>query len=658
MPPSLVAARNAFLTTLACLVAIDCASAQQAASQTRQQSTIPAYVRQDLTIPMRDGVTLHAILWRPAHAHGRLPFLLDRTPYGANAWTAKGQESAYSELARSGYLFVVEDIRGRFGSGGAFVMMRPLAAHHDPKRYPQDVDESTDAYDTVAWLLAHVSGNNGRVGVTGVSYPGFLAMEAGIDPHPAVKAISPQAPMTDVWLGDDFFHNGAFRQTYGYDYGLGMESSKQNAFAGMPDGQDAYDFFLHAGSFANDVVAAGSPELPTWQAFLEHPAYDSYWQSRAVEAHLHVPQVATLEVGGYWDQEDMWGPQEEYAKLHAGDASGEVRLVLGPWNHGGWRGPATSLGALDWGEPTGLEFQRDVEAPFFAHYLKDQPLRISNVTSFQTGTNQWMHYEVWPPIQGVQQRSLYLDVAGALAFRKPDVDDGKGTRTYVADPATPVPYRARPIEATYAPSGSHWYEWLAEDQRPATGRADQLTWQTAVLTEPVTVTGDVTADLWAATSGTDADWVVKLIDEYPDDPKLGKMAGYQLMVAEEIFRGRYRTSFEHASPVAAQTSLEYTWSLHGVDHAFLPGHRVLVEVQSSWFPLYDRNPQRFVPNIMRAQPDDYQKATETIFCSSEHPSRLVLPVVAVAVGQLPASRANLTYQNPVVKIEERGGAVR
>ncbi len=374
-----------------------------------QGSPAPAYTQRELTIPMRDGVLLHAVLWRPAHMRGRLPLLLERTPYGAGAVTAKSLESAYGELARSGYLFVFEDIRGRFGSGGTFAMMRPMAAHHDPKRYPGDVDESTDAYDTAAWLTAHVPGN-GRIGVMGVSYPGFLAMEAGIDPHPSVKAISPQAPMTDVWLGDDFFHNGAFRETYGYDYGLGMESGKENSFAAMPAGQDAYDFFLRAGSFERAVE--GSPKLPTWQAFLDHPAYDGYWQARAVEPRLHAPQVATLEVGGYWDQEDMWGPQEEYAKLHAGDAHGEVRLVLGPWNHGEWRGPAASLGALDWGEPTGLEFQREVEAPFFAHFLKDAPLGIANTTSFQTGTNRWMHYGAWPPAQGIEQRSLYLQAAG------------------------------------------------------------------------------------------------------------------------------------------------------------------------------------------------------------------------------------------------------
>ncbi len=592
----------------------------------QQAPSTPEYVRQEVLLPMRDGVRLHASVWRPAQAGGPLPLVLIRTPYGAQEWSAKGLAAAYGELERSGYIFVIEDVRGRFGSEGQFVMMRPLAAHHDPKLYPREVDESTDAYDTVAWLVAHVPGNNGRVGVTGVSYPGFLAAEAGIDPHPAVKAVSPQAPMTDVWKGDDFFHNGAFRQTYGYDYALEMERGKENDTSNLPPGVDGYDFFLKAGSFRGDTAAAGSPQLPTWEAFIAHPAYDSYWQARAVEDHLHTPQVPMLEVGGYWDQEDMWGPQEEYRVLHAADTTGEVRLALGPWKHGEWRGPAASLGALDWGSATGTTFQREVEAPFFAHYLKGEPLEAANVTSFQTGANRWMHYSAWPPTEGVTERALYFGPGGTLGFSKPAANDAGGTGEYVADPVKPIPYRARPIEATYAPTGTHWSEWLAEDQRPATGRADQLSWRTEPLAQPLTVTGDVAADLWAATSGTDADWIVKLIDEYPNDPKLGRMAGYQLMVAEEIFRGRYRAGFTNPQPIKADVPLEYTWSLHGVDHAFLPGHRLLVEVQSSWFPLYDRNPQRFVPNIMTAQPQDYQAATQRIFFSTDHPSKLTLPV--------------------------------
>ena len=598
------------------------AQAQMPADATQ----IPKYTRQDVMIPMRDGVLLHAAILRPEHAPGPLPFLLTRTPYGVENDTAEAYPQQNPALAKSEYIFVEEDVRGRYGSGGTFVMMRPLAPHHDSKLYPNDVDESTDAYDTVAWLVAHVPGNNGRAGVFGVSYPGFLTMMAGIDPNPAVKAISPQAPMTDVWLGDDFFHNGAFRETYGYDYGLGMESSKENAFGSMPAGEDAYDFFLKAGSFANAIAQSGNPNLPTWQAFLAHPAYDSYWQSRAVEPRLHAPQVPTLEVGGYWDQEDMWGPQEEYAKLHAQDTKDEVRLVLGPWNHGEWRHPAESLGAIDWGEPTGDEFQQDVEAPFFAHYLKDEPMQLANTTSFQTGTNRWMHYEEWPPVDGMQQKNLYLNTGQTLSFMKPRTAATETSAQYTSDPSRPIPYRERPIEATYSPKGSHWYTWLAQDQRASTQRADQLAWSTPPLDTAVMLTGNVDADVWASTSGTDADWVVKLIDVYPNDPKLGKMAGYQLMIAEEIFRGRYRKSFETPQAIAPHTPLEYRWSLHAVDHAFLPGHRMLVEVQSTWFPLYDRNPQTFVPNIMKAQPTDFHAATQTIFFSADHPSHLVVSV--------------------------------
>jgi putative CocE/NonD family hydrolase len=597
-----------------------------ASAQSPAAGSLPKYTRQDVMIPMRDGVQLHAAILRPAQTQEALPFLMTRTPYGVENDTAETLPQDYPELANSGYIFVEEDIRGRYLSQGKFVMMRPMAAHHDVKLYPNEVDESTDAYDTVAWLLTHIPKNNGRVGVFGVSYPGFLTMEAGIDPNPAVKAISPQAPMTDVWMGDDFFHNGAFRQSYGYDYGLGMESGKENAFGSMPAGEDEYTYFLKAGSFEKAIHESGTPDLPTWQAFLAHPAYDTYWQTRAVEPHLQAPQVPTLEVGGYWDQEDMWGTQEEYARLHAHDPENEVRMVLGPWNHGEWKGEALGLGDLRWGEPTGSEFQRNVEAPFFAHYLKGASMQLANTTSFQTGTDRWMHYATWPPKVGVERRALFLGAGQTLSFTQPASADAEGVSRYSADPADPIPYRARPIEATYSPKGSHWYTWLAQDQRPYTSRPDQLTWTMAPLTKALTLTGEVEADLWAATTGTDADWIVKLIDAYPDDPKLGNMSGYQLIVAEEIFRGRYRSSFEHPQAIAANIPLEYKWSLHGVDHAFLPGHRVLVEVQSTWFPLYDRNPQSFVSNIMKAKPSDFHAATQSIYWSAAHSSHLVVPV--------------------------------
>ena len=571
------------------------------------------YSRQEVMIPMRDAVKLHAIILRPTDATGSLPFIMQRTPYGVYESDSDFINSRYTELAQSGYIFVMEDIRGRYKSEGQFVMMRPIAAHHDPgSADPKQIDESTDTYDTVAWLIKNIPDNNGRVGVVGVSYPGFLAAEAGIDPHPAVKAISPQAPMTDVWIGDDFFHNGAFRQTYGYDYVLGMESTKEATFTNL--NEDAYTYFLNAGSFAAAGKKSGTSDLPTWRAFLDHPLYDEFWRSRAVQSHLTRVTVPTLEVGGWWDQEDMWGPQAEYAALEPHDSEHEVFLVLGPWNHGEWTRTTRHLGIVDFGAATGDQFRQQIEAPFFAHYLKDEPgFNLEDTASFQTGTNRWMRYRHWPP-KNVTERNLYLGPNGTLSFDKPATDDA--FTKYVSDPANPVDYRKRPIEATYAPGGSGWYTWLVEDQTPYSHRKDVATWTTAVLDHDLTVTGDVVADLHAATSGTDGDWVVKLIDVYPSDPTLGKMSGHELMIVDEIFRGRYRESYEHPEAIPANKIEEYRYSLHGADHVFLKGHRIMVQVQSSWFPLYDRNPQTFVPNIMRATPSDYKSAEERIYVDS------------------------------------------
>lgn len=614
-------------------------------SGTPEHNHFRPYTREEVMIPMRDGVKLHAIVLRPADTHEALPFLMQRTPYGVDGANSGSINAQYTELTQSGYIFVMEDIRGRYESQGTFVMMRPIATHHDPASHDSKyVDESTDTYDTVAWLLKNVPENNGRVGVLGVSYPGFLAAEAGIDPHPAVKAISPQAPMTDVWLGDDFSHNGAFRETYGYDYVLGMESSKKNTFAKLDEG--AYTYFLKAGSAASAGKEGGLTGLPTWKAFLKHPSYDEFWRERAVQPHFAMMpdavKVPTLEVGGYWDQEDMWGPQEEYAVLKPHDANHEVFMVLGPWNHGEWVRTTRHLGVVDFGSATGDYFREEIETPFFAHYLKGQGLApstdsgqaiqahalraeeskfdLDNVASFQTGSNKWMRYDAWPPTRA-HERDLYLGADKTLTFAKPA--NAWAFTEYVSDPADPVNYRNRPIEATYAPGGSGWYTWLVQDQRPYDDRSDVAVWETPVLSNDVTVTGDVVADLFASTSGTDSDWVVKLIDVYPDDANEKQMDGYQLMIAEEIFRGRYRASYEHPEAIPANKVEEYKYSLHGADHVFLKGHRIMVQVQSSWFPLYDRNPQTYVPNIMTAKPGDYVKATQRIYAGSH----LVLPVV-------------------------------
>ncbi len=573
------------------------------------------YRREEAMISMRDGVHLHAVILRPTDTEDPLPFLMERTPYGVDGEKSDSINARYTELAKSGYIFVMEDNRGRYKSEGTFVMSRPIGDHHDPKQ----VDESTDTYDTVEWLLKNIPNNNGRVGVMGISYPGFLTMAAGIDPHPAVRAISPQAPMIDVWMGDDFFHNGAFRQTYGYDYVFGMESSKENTFSKLD--KDAYDYFLKAGSFGAAARQSGLDKLPTGKAFLEHPSYDEFWRAHGVEWHMDNATVPTLLVGGQWDQEDMWGPQEAYSKLKPHDSKAEIFMVLGPWNHGQWGSTTRHLGDVDFGGPTTDEFRQRYEAPFFAHYLKDEgAFRLKDTASFESGSDRWMEYDHWPPRE-TKAQDLYLGAKGVLSFDPLKAKDGKTFTQYVSNPAKPVPYRKRPIEATYAPTGSGWYTWLAQDQRFVAGRKDVAKWTTPPLDHDVTIAGDVIADLFASTTGTDSDWVVKLIDVYPEDQS--KMAGYQLMVAGEIFRGRYRKSFEHPEAIPAKAIEEYRYSLHAADHTFLKGHRIMVEVQSSWFPLYDRNPQRYVENIMTAAPKDYQKTKQRVYGTSH----LILPVL-------------------------------
>ena len=610
----------------------------------------PEYVRSEVMIPMRDGATLHTVILRPVGSEkdgAALPFLMTRTPYGVEAYSADGLKLGLPELAASGYIFVAQDIRGRYVSGGKFVMNRPIVAHTTKN----DVDETTDTNDTIDWLLKNVPNNSAKVGVVGVSYPGFLAMMAGIDANPAVKAISPQAPMTNIWIGDDFFHNGAFRETYGFDYVQGLEAQKTNGF--IDSKEDQYDFFLKHGNFAAAAESAGMSNLPTAKVFLTEPSYVKFWQDMAVEPHLKRPEVPTLEVGGYWDQEDMWGTQAEYKALREHQKPNEplnkVWMVLGPWNHGGWsRGPGDELGGkfgtiTFGGEKTGAYYRSHFEAPFFEAYLKGKPgFDLQDTASFRTGENQWHTYAVWPPKVGYHQERLYLEADHTLGFVGPKGDYGVKAAAYVADPADPVPYRQRPVQSTYG-EGSTWRTWLVEDQRFVSGRKDLANFETPVLTSDVTVTGDVVADLFGATTGTDTDWIVKLIDVYPEgadgvtSPEKsqatgeGAVGGYELMVAEEILRGRYRKSFTKPEAVKPGEVAEYKWSLHGVDHTFLKGHRMMVEVQSSWFPLYDRNPQTYVENIMTAPASAYKSETVSVFGSAKYPSHLDLPVADGAV---------------------------
>ncbi len=577
------------------------------------------YVRREERIPMRDGTKLFTIIMAPKNATTPLPFLYLRTPYNAAADLGHPFPTPYvADLAREGYIFVYQDIRGLFQSEGQFVMNRPWTKG-------KGIDEASDTFDSIEWLLKNVPGNNGRLGALGVSYPGWLTQMVGMSGHPAVKAVSPQAPMTDTWLGDDFFHQGAFRQSYGLEYSYMLETAKDNVDFDIGV-YDMYDWYLRQGTLARMTDSLGS-KLPTWRSFIAHPAYDEFWRSKAVQRTWTTTTVPTLTVGGWWDQEDLFGPQASYKALEANDKAGLNRIVVGPWNHGQWERPgADHLGAIKFGSETGEYFRQKIQAPFFAWYLKDKgPLNLAEATVFEAGSNQWRSYDSWPPKSAVK-KSLYLGANGTLSFTAPTA--AASFTAYVSDPANPVPYRPRPIQPTYYTKGSNWYTWLVDDQRFVDHRPDVAGWTSDVLAEDVTIAGDVVARLHAATTGSDADWVVKLIDVYPNRvPTDEPMGGYQLMVSSEIMRGRYRKSFEKPAPITPNAVLDYTVDLHQQAYRFLKGHRIMVQIQSTWFPLYDRNPQTFVPNIFLAGAADFRAQTHRIHHSAKYPSRVEVDVL-------------------------------
>jgi uncharacterized protein len=570
------------------------------------------FERRELTIPMRDGAHLFAVALIPTGATSPLPIMLIRTPYSAaQAFPADTLPATYRELAQDGYIFVTEDIRGRFRSDGLFIMNR---AQHDPRDH--GTNESTDTYDTVDWLVKNLPTNSGKVGVMGISYPGWLAGVAGVDPHPAIKAISPQAPMTDTWMGDDFFHQGAFRQSFGVEYASVMEFTKDETKS-VPIGRyDRYDWYLEYPTLSSVAKATGISDLPSWVGFRTHPAWDAYWQGKAMELVMTKPAVPLLFVGGFWDQEDIFGPQGAYRAVEGHDTQGTTRIALGPWYHGQWSRPGSgdSIGAIRFGSKTSDYFRERIQRPWFAHYLHGTgDGKFPKAWVFESGENEWHTFDAWPP-KTAQPRSIYLRERGALSFDPPKT---AGFESFVSDPAHPIPYMPRPID------GTRWHGWLLEDQRFVDHRPDVLTWETPPLADDVTIVGDVAAHLCASTTGTDADWVVKLIDVYPDtvkeDPRLG---GYELMVAEDIMRGRYRTSFEHPSAIPATIVEPFTVDLHEQLYRFLGGHRIMVQVQSSWFPLYDRNPQTYLPNIFDAQPTDFHAREHRVYHTVQCPSRI------------------------------------
>ena len=586
-----------------------------------QSLTTASYACRFVEVPVRDGVHLHTSVCAPRDGQDKLPFLLTRTPYGIGGDTVVSPSNQF--LAADGYIFVSQDIRGRYGSEGQWFMNRPL---HDPAD-SNGVDESTDAYDTVEWLLKNVPNNNGRVGVLGVSYPGFLATMAGINPHPAVRAVSPQAPMTDTWMGDDFFHQGAFRLSYGFEYSADLELSKDESVS-LPIGTwDTYDWYRkELGPLSGVDAKFFQGRNRTWTSFVQHPSYDAYWQARAVQRRLSAPAVPTLTVGGWWDQEDRWGPLATYRALERGDTGNRNALVMGPWNHGGWRrSNERRMAVVDPGTSEG--YLRDVEAPWFAYWLKDKgKLTVPNAYLYDTGAKEWRSFDLWPPKDGVR-RSLYLRAGGMASFDPPAAGEAPYDQ-YVSDPAHPVPYRPRPVEQTYDQRGSRWRVWETEDQRFVDNRPDVVSWVSAPLDEDLTIAGDVTAHLVASTTGQDADWVVKLIDVFPDSvPDNWSWGGYQLMVAHEIMRGRYRKSFTTPAPLQPNTPLDFTVDLHQQAYTFKRGHKLMVQVQSTWFPLYDRNPQTWVPNIFKARPTDYKAQTHRVWHTAAHPSRVEVTVL-------------------------------
>ena len=602
------------------------AQTESKAPAVQQQYKPDYFTFQEVMVPMRDGVRLQTVIFTPKDQKEPLPIILRRSPYGV----PQKERTATSPSLPEAYILVFQNIRGRFKSEGTFVMQRSPRDKNDPK----SIDEGTDAYDTIDWLIKNVPNNNGRVGISGTSYPGWLVTQALLEPHPALKAASEQASPDDMFINDDFHHNGAFRLSYGFEYSALLETTKEKNTNFEFDQYDTYSWYLNLGALSNANARYFHGKLPTWNDFVEHPNHD-FWRQHSVTEYLKHTTVPTLHVAGWYDQEDFVGPTRIYATLERTDTEHLNFFVAGPWNHGGWFDDSgRKLGDVDWGSDISQYFYDNIYAPFFAHYLHDKPLTQPEAITFQTGSNQWMRYDKWPPTQGITEKKLYLHANGKLSFDPPT--DADAFDTYISDPANPVPYRHRLVTPTYP--NPTWTTWLVEDQRFVEHRPDVLMWQTDPLQENITVTGDIMADLFAATSGSDSDWVVKLIDVYPEDyQKITEDAaeknagpvlnGYELMVADDIFRGRYRNSFETPEPIMSNKVLEYRIDLHPNDHVFMKGHRIMVQVQSTWFPLYDRNPQKYVDNIYKATDADYVKATQKIYRSRDAASSIVMPVM-------------------------------
>jgi putative CocE/NonD family hydrolase len=619
-----------FAAAAAVLIAVATASAQTPAPQA-------VFTYQEVMIPMRDGVHLQTVILTPVGKSGPLPILFRRTPYGVPDAAPDAVAANMIELYADGYIFVIQNLRGRFKSEGTFKLTSQVNLADSTS-----TNETTDAYDSIDWLVKHVPNNNGKVGMYGVSYDGLTTALALLHPHPALKAMSEQASPVDQWMNDDDHRYGAMRFSYSFEYAVLEQADKNKNTHFDFDTYDSYSWYLNVGPITNINARYLHGSIPYWNDEVAHPDYDDFWKREAWVRQLHSSSVPNLNVAGFWDQEDPWGPWQIFRHAGEHDPDHTNFMVAGPWYHGGWRAPkGDSLGLMaNGGHETSREFRETIEAPFFRFYLHGEGQKPSwRASTFQSGSNTWRTYAEWPPKES-KPTNLYLRADGTLSFEKPSSSGPAAYREYVSDPANPVPYRQRPISPTY-PAGD-WRTWEISDQRFVDNRPDVLSYVSAPLDHDLTITGEVAADLFASTSGTDADFIVKLIDVYPENatpnawdadagPAPGQYArsvnGYELPVAMEVRRGRYNTSYEHPSALPANKPVEWKIPLRDRDYVFLKGHRLMVQVQSTWFPLIDRNPQKFVPSISKATAADYTKATQRVWSTSVMASRLVLPVM-------------------------------
>jgi hypothetical protein len=605
------------------------------AAQENQPAAKPPFKLQEVMVPVRDGVRLQTAILTPVGQNGPLPILFRRTPYGVPEKAPEQMPPSLKELAQDGYIFVIQNLRGRFKSEGVF----NLSSWVDPKD-PTATNETTDAYDSIDWLIKNVPNNNGKVGVYGVSYDGLTTALTLLHPHPALKAISEQASPVDQWMNDDDHRFGALRESYDFEYAVMEQADKNKNTHFEFETYDTYEWYLNLGPLSNinDKYLHGS--IPYWNSSVEHPDYDEFWKKEAWVRQLHASTVPNLNVAGFWDQEDPWGPWQIFRHAAESDPQHTDFMVAGPWYHGEWQSAkGDSIGLIPFGgHETAREFRENIEAPFFRHYLHDSGDKPSwQASTFQSGSNTWRTYAAWPPKEA-KATNLYLSSDGKLSFTVPE--KARAYREYVSDPANPVPYRQRPVSPTY-PAGD-WRTWEAADQRFVDQRPDVLTFVSDPIEREITITGPIVADLFASTSGTDSDFIVKLIDVYPQDaqkdawnpeegPKPGQYAqslnGYELPIAMEVRRGRYLTSYETPHPLIPNKATEWNIPLRDHDHVFLKGHRIMVQVQSTWFPVIDRNPQKFVSSIYKATAADFAPATQRIYCSPELPSHVVLPVM-------------------------------